>query len=551
MTFSRRPFRTLALIMVASSSIISCDPPIDPELDSRIVAQKVAGIFESAARAMDALESDGPPPARGKADAAGLERMAARLLGAEQAASQLPTGLGALRQLLLAPATAADGALELRDRRQRPPRTLARRSDPPAASDDIAGSRAEPPSLLGAELRGGRGTLSGSRIKSAQEVRRAIEDRLLAQANLESATGTEALYRLRPEVTCADPDDGRLEPDCESFLRKVELRLRMSRDGQDHVLDILVGPQKLQPVTLQISEQNIAATADLDRVKTAVAEVSRTLDEPDPGLPTVMRGRVTLTLGKEGTRTASLALGFRDMIEIRDDREGGAFRTVAADPALVVRADGEARQVTSRASIGLTEVVGPLDDYQYRPTPSPDLRVVVAGLTGEGLFDLGKEEITLRKIGLGRGASFAEVRGNRVVELNLNAGDDRVFDAAITFTPEGLPRLALSPRFDLGLMFKLGLIASELSSPPPAHLLDESYRLLVDAADGQAPVLEAREHADGGGVRIVSGQVTLSSNRAEPPVKASAGQCLYPRDPAPGDHPVLGAVTVTSCSVEP
>jgi hypothetical protein len=142
------------------------------------------------------------------------------------------------------------------------------------------------------------------------------------------------------------------------------------------------------------------------------------------------------------------------------------------------------------------------------------------------------------------------VRGDRIIALDLNPADQRAFDATITFTPEGLPRLALSPRFDLGLMFKLGLVAAELEqagSPVPPHLLDESYRLQLDAAGGQPPVLQAREHADGGGLEIVSGRLTLSSSRVPEPVTAAAGQCVYPREPAPDQHPVLGTLNVTTC----
>ncbi len=129
------------------------------------------------------------------------------------------------------------------------------------------------------------------------------------------------------------------------------------------------------------------------------------------------------------------------------------------------------------------------------------------------------------------------------MELNLNPQDGRLLDATFTSTPEGLPRLALAPRFDLGLMFQLGRVAGELErmgSPPPAHLLDEGYRLLIHRAAGKSPVLEVSEHADGEGLRVVSGQVTLSSTAGAAPVTAEAGQCLQPREPAPGARRLRG-----------
>jgi hypothetical protein len=506
MTSTGRTLQHLAVIAIAAGPLLSCEPPpIDPVQDSRIVAENVASVFESAARAVRGVEGEGAMP---------MQR-------------RLRSGMHALGRMLAAPAEGLERALV--DLRPRAP-VAARRIDPgpriePAPTDDdIAGS--------------------------AAEVRRAVQDRLLANANLESATPEEAIYRLRAEVTCADPDDGRLEPDCERFLRRVELRVGLSRAGLGHRLEFLVGPNRLRPVDLLVSPGGLSATSDLAVLKDAAVEITRALDEPDPGLPTVMRGRVQLALSKEGVRRAALSLGLLDMIEIVVEQERSAFRTAAAPRAFTLVANGEDRVVTAVAGFGLTEVVTPLDDNELRPTPSPDLRVVVAGLHGRGTFENAHQRIRFDGLGVGPGPSFAEVRGDRIIELNVNPSDQRAFNATITFTPEGEPRLELSPRLDVSLMFKLALIATELEqmgSAAPDHLRDESYRLQLDRAGGQPPVLQAREHADGGGLEIVSGRLTLSSSRVPDPVTAAAGQCIYPGDPTPDQHPVLDAINVTTC----
>jgi hypothetical protein len=539
MTLSGRPLQHLAVIAIAAGPILSCDPPIDPEQDSRIVAENVATVFESAARAIRGVEGEGATSAR-RSTARGMDRLAASLLGGDEVRSpeqppratspmqlRLRSGLHALRRMLVAPVDGPEATLD--DRRPAAP-IAARRTDPgptiePAPTDDDI-------------------------AMSAAEVRRAIQDRLLAKGNLESTTAGEAIYRLRAEVTCADPDDGRLDPDCERFLRQVELRVSLSRAGVGYDLGVLVGPQRVRPVGLLVSERSLQASTDLAVLKEAALEIARALEEKEPDLPTVMRGRVLLSLSKEGVRQAALSLGLLDMIEIRVEQERSAFRTAAAEHAFSLYANGETGVLTATADVGLTEVVTPLDDSERRPTPSPDLRVVVAGLHGRGIFDAGNELIRFEGLAVGPGPSFAEVRGDRIIELNLNPADGRTFDATVTFTPEGLPRLALSPRFDLSLMFKLGLIAAELDqlgSPAPAHLLDETYRLQLDAAGGKPPVVQAREHSDGGGLELVSGRLMLSSSRVPEPVTVEAGQCVYPREPAPDQHPVLGAINVTSC----
>jgi hypothetical protein len=351
MTFSGRPLQPRGVIAIAAGPILSCEPPLDPEQDGRVVAENVAGVFESAARAVRGVEGEGATPAR-RATARGLDRMMTRLLGGDAISTpersarpspspspvqlRLSNGLSALRRMLVPVGEGPEAVLDDR----RPPAPIAARRDPaphvePAPTDDDI-------------------------AMSAQELRRVIYDRLLAKGNLESATASEVIYRLRAEVTCLDPEARQVDPDCERFLRQVELRVSMTRAGHGHHLDVLVGPQRVRPVGLLVSPGGVSATSDLADLKAAALEMARALDEPDPEFPSVMRGRVQLGLGKEGVRKASLSLGLLDMIEIQVEKERSAFRTAAAPRAFTLVADGEERRLTAVTSIGLTEVVTPL-----------------------------------------------------------------------------------------------------------------------------------------------------------------------------------------------
>ena len=75
-------------------------------------------------------------------------------------------------------------------------------------------------------------------------------------------------------------------------------------------------------------------------------------------------------------------------------------------------------------------------------------------------------------------------------------------------------------------MWKLAAVAADLRTPPPSFLLDETYRLTLDRAAGQGPVIEAvQDDLGGGAVKLVNGSVSLSSTKATAPVTASAGRC--------------------------
>jgi hypothetical protein len=265
----------------------------------------------------------------------------------------------------------------------------------------------------------------------------------------------------------------------------------------------------------------------------------------------MVKPSIQLTIAAEGTRKASVSLGLLDLIDIRDPDQGLVIRTQAADPRISVLRlgmDGETRKLQPSVNLGQTEVFVPLHDRSVRPN-APDVRVVVAGLHGLGKVDLDRQEITFQSVSLGPGPSHAEVRGQRIFQLDLNGDHGRALDLEIA-AAGGRPRLSISPRLDLMVMWKLVLIESDLSEPAPDHLRDETYRLLVDAPPGEKPTLTqvtATDGRDAEDTKVVSGRLQLSSSKVPRPVTAEAGTCLSSRAPAAGEHPVLGTVSVYAC----
>jgi hypothetical protein len=313
-----------------------------------------------------------------------------------------------------------------------------------------------------------------------------------------------------------------------------------------------VGPKQLHPLTLTVRERELAVEAKLAALKPSADHISKQVDDPAPPLPAHMKGTVQLSLVANGARTATFALGLADLIDIRDPEQGLVIRTQAIDPdlsVLNVHLDGETRKLEASTRLGQTEIVFPLADRRQRPG-APDVRIFLPGVHGQGEFELDSQNIIFKDLGLGVGTTTVEVRGQRIFQVNLNPQDNWRFDAQVTFNQHDLPRIAITPRLDLQMMWKLMLIEADLASPPPPELRDMNFNLLIDALAGRPPVLEAIPDPLGGPdprLKVVSGKLQLFSSTVITPVTAQAGQCLVPREPAPGEHPVLGAVSVTTC----
>ena len=94
-----------------------------------------------------------------------------------------------------------------------------------------------------------------------------------------------------------------------------------------------------------------------------------------------------------------------------------------------------------------------------------------------------------------------------------------------------------------------GLVAADYSSPPPAHLLDETYEIVLDPAAGAGPVVAPWQSAssDEGGLKLVAGKLSIGSTKAAAPVVVNAGQCLVANQAQPGQHPVINAFKAADC----
>jgi hypothetical protein len=140
------------------------------------------------------------------------------------------------------------------------------------------------------------------------------------------------------------------------------------------------------------------------------------------------------------------------------------------------------------------------------------------------------------------------VRGTHIADIDFNPRDGRKMDVTVTAAGD-VPRLAVSPKYDLSLAFNLGAVAGDFKDPPPAQLLHETYTIVLDGAN-PAVIEPAKAAAPfNGGIKVVAGTLTIATNGSPTTtVVVPAGKCLTGKDPVPmGAHPVLGGLDVVSC----
>lgn len=387
---------------------------------------------------------------------------------------------------------------------------------------------------------------------TGQMLRRFLNERILVAQNLETQTDSEAIYRLHPDPTCRDLDTNEMDLGCQEDLTKLEVRVRLTANGDGSRLAVLIGSERVRPVDVVVSSGKLVVEMFLGPLKEASAIVARVLGEPDD-TPDVMKGTLRFALFTSGANKASFTTGITQMVDIQEHgaspSEHFAIRSAISDPLFSLAADGAAGTITGAIEVGMTELFGPWEP-EGMPITGAQTHLVLGGLSGSLTYGQATDALTFKGLGLGAGSTYVEVRGQKILQLDVNERDGRRFDLTITAgANDGEGRISVSPRFDLALAWKLAAVAHDYSMPPPAYLMDETYKITLDPTAGKGPTVEAWQDniSLAEGIKVVSGQLSISSSKVSSAIVVPAGKCLVTGTVGPGEHPVLGAVDVIDC----
>jgi hypothetical protein len=502
---------TLSLLPLLAAPLVACNEPIDP-----------ANVADLAARhAREMVHQSGAGVAFTQEDGSGLNTIADGMEGAgDGLAGAMPSPM---------PASMASAM-----------------GDSPLAAQ-MAGL----PSML---------TTEEEFDDTADQLRIWLRERVLADANLESMTDDEAIYRLRPDPTCrripsADDAPGTIPPlnmSCVEDLERLEVRVSLRADGDGARLGILIGPGRIPLSVFIIHSDLLALEMDLPNAYLATQVIEQTLgtDSPSEARFDALTGKIRVAVQKDDDKKVTFSGSVLEAIHIGTlDAAGGVgpdVKLAASDPTIALRADGKLQALIVKVDMGALDVLGDWDPMGVA-FANRDLRVQVGGLHGQATFTEASDEIVAT--GVGVGATSVSVRGARIFDLGLNPNDANRFDARVFVNAAGQTEAQLTPRFDLDLGFHLGLVAAEYTTPPAPYYLDETYRVLLDNGGAATGVAAApATSTSGGGIKVTAGTLTISSTGAPQPVVVPAGTCLTGGAPVPaGGHPVLGAFSVVDC----
>jgi len=388
------------------------------------------------------------------------------------------------------------------------------------------------------------------------EIRRVLEELILADANIESSSDTEVTYLLRGEVVCAEEEeDDRAE--CEEDVDALEVRLIASSMAAGEVdIRVNLGPDRIAPLSMGFGPERVSGDLDLEALREAIDFASAQLGESLPEeLPSTMEGRLSAQLSQLGD-AVELKVGIAQAIAVAG--EGYSINIAASPQAFEVKADPQARKLSVEVGLNAADISFPTGEVEECfGSGIPDefgdneftcevvdegyqMGAALAGLQGALSFLAGEERLELRGFGLGDAPAKAFVEGEEVAALDFNAANGRSLDLDLAKDGDDVA-ISMSPGLDLELMLAL-YRAQDVIQDLEEWMLDDVLSLVIDG--DASPALRFGDE----GLKLERGAMMMRSESADITLDVEAGMCIGDIEPAEGspEHP-LATLGVVAC----
>lgn len=443
--------------------------------------------------------------------------------------------------------------------------------------------------------------------EGAQEAADWLKDNVFTDANIESE-GAEIVYLIPPSILCdgggeppvavgsdggapmPPPDDEWNEEDwdedgwedegwedeegsdedCEQLFTDVPIRVAVSAGaGGAHVVKVLVGNDKVNPLTLSLHPEKISLELDIKEARAAIEDIADALGEDAPELPETLEGKLAVALEKNADLDYTISASVTQAVHVAGSFDGATYElTVAkADPAVSVRANGNDKELTVAVDWNAVDVTVPAkwleggqesqdcgaiamppppegseewtpeqwDEYyqnmEYPDDPCGDMgnEEDQEELTGNVSAHLGgasvsitlseaMETLTFENLGLGDTTTAILRNGQQIIGVDFNKDHGRRLDAVLSDVDDML-QIQVDPALTVHVALDFANADGLVGDEAPAWTMDED--LAVTLAGAAKPTVGLHED----GLMVVDGTLTFSSTSTSDLV-VNSGQCV-------------------------
>lgn len=356
---------------------------------------------------------------------------------------------------------------------------------------------------------------------------------------------TEAENQQDPDFDDAEPapsPDPTVDDSCVQEVDELELRLRASKVGGTLEIDVLVGPDEVEPVSFGLSSNEISVTVTLDEIERASDHIAEVAGEQPGEFPDQFSGQIQFSLSIDDP-TVGFAIELLQDLNIGSD--DFSFYASAAGDGFSIEADTLEETIELMQDWGAVEIDamipggemgsgepivyndddgssddGAQQDFGEQEDVDPvDFGFEMAGASATAIFDVNTDEVQWQDVGLGGGPTIVSVDGQNIIEIDLNAGLGGVFDAVASMEDDAM-KLEFDPGIEVEAALMFDRLAEEYREGIDEWALNEVLTFEIGGDANPAVLLQDY------GLEVLRGHVKFESSSGAS-VAAHEGECLW------------------------
>jgi len=368
-----------------------------------------------------------------------------------------------------------------------------------------------------------------------------LERNIFIESNIEEEKRKEITYIVRGSSVCGElvADDGDMSA-CVDAVDKAEVRLVVTSPNEGDIsIDVLVGPNRFNPVSFDVWQNTLAFETSLGGVRDTVVYLANSFEQQDVSdeFPDTFEGRVRLSLTRDGNQKLTGAFDVMEAVRVQDAQEGYDIRVAVAQPAISASMNAGSETFSYTVNWNALDLNFPVTEYIYNDVSTPDggfdsteeeitynVDLHLDGAKGTVILDAANEILEFKGISLGNGPLTLDIDSKRVLEVALA----NAFDVTAKETEGGIEAV-FAPGVDFGALFSFKNLDAETAGHVDAEdwMMDDELKL---SFTGDSPTILI--HDDTEQVEVVSGALVMKSTARDIDILVEANQCLIEEAPA-------------------
>jgi hypothetical protein len=356
--------------------------------------------------------------------------------------------------------------------------------------------------------------------------------------------GNKVVYKINPASACGT------DTSCIEKLTQNPVRFAVTANTDDELdVSLIVGEARHTPGTAVLGPKKLSVRVDLAEAMATVRLFTSAADQQSfpERLDGVLEGSIDKRAEGDFAISGSVLEKF-DLVVGQAKGKRVAVTVLPSSPTSQITINAVTNTLGYATNLGAVDVqvagAAVCDDQCGTKERTGTFSAHLGGFTGTFAVTNATTDLTFSGVGLGNDTSHVDLNNDRLGTLDVNAKNGRTFTVSFKKTAEGT-LVTFEPALDIKLGLMLNKLSESLRVDMPTWLSDEIFEVLLGAAAKPsvlipAPTCDALGRATSKSeLKVVTGNLSLSSSSLSTPVTVAAGMCLVPvKGVASGANPM-------------